>query len=130
MAAAAEDRAFYARQRKRLEEMREVLVQKVILETSEYNELFRDLNAKDSAEIAREFEDQETVGILADIDRNRLKKIFWALYRLDHGSYVVCQTCGGKIGRGRLDAMPSTTLCIECKAKAERRARQQGEPVQ
>jgi len=130
MAAAAEDRAFYDRQRKRLEEMREVLVEKVILETNEYNDLFKDLNAKDSAEVAREFEDQETVGILADIDRNRLQKIFWALYRLDHGTYIVCQRCGGKIGRARLDAMPSTTLCIDCKAKAERQARQMGEPVQ
>ncbi|MFP4431801.1 MAG: TraR/DksA family transcriptional regulator [Spirochaetaceae bacterium] len=129
MAATTEDREFYARQRERLEEMREVLVEKVILETTEYNELFKDLNAKDSAEIAREFEDQETVGILADIDRNRLKRIFWALYRLDHGNYVICQKCGGKISRGRLNAMPATTLCIECKAKAEREARQRGEPV-
>ncbi len=75
MAFAAGDRQFYARQRKRLEEMREVLVEKVILETTEYNDLFRDLSAKDSAEV----------------DRNRLKRIFWALYRLDHGSYVVCR---------------------------------------
>ena len=129
MSVADKEGAFYARQRQRLEEMREVLVEKVVLETSELNHLFRDLNAKDSAEIAREFEDQETVGILTDLDRNRLKRIFWALYRLDHGTYVVCRKCGGKIGRARLDAMPATTLCIECKMKAEKEARQRGEPV-
>lgn len=129
MSVADKEGAFYARQRKRLEEMREVLVEKVVLETNELNHLFRDLSAKDSAEIAREFEDQETVGILTDLDRNRLKRIFWALYRLDHGTYVVCQKCGGKIGRARLDAMPATTLCINCKMTAEKEARRRGEPV-
>jgi DnaK suppressor protein len=69
------------------------------------------------------------VGILTDLDRNRLKRIFWALYRLDHGTYVLCRKCGGKIGRPRLDAMPATTLCINCKMKAEKEARRRGEPV-
>ena len=41
---------------------------------------------------------------LADVDR--------ALVKLEQDSYGVCDTCGAKIGDGRLEALPWATLCV------------------
>jgi DnaK suppressor protein len=38
-----------------------------------------------------------------------------ALARLDAGTYETCTVCGGAIGRERLEAIPSTTVCVTCK---------------
>lgn len=37
-----------------------------------------------------------------------------ALGRLDDGSYGTCERCGQPIGAERLEALPYTTLCINC----------------
>lgn len=44
-----------------------------------------------------------------------------ALARMDDGSYGVCESCGGAIGKLRLQAFPRATLCMPCKQKQERR---------
>jgi DnaK suppressor protein len=42
---------------------------------------------------------------LADVER--------ALVKLDEGSYGTCDTCGGPIGEGRLEALPWAVLCVK-----------------
>lgn len=44
-----------------------------------------------------------------------------ALGRMDDGTYGVCESCGGPIGKLRLQAFPRATLCMTCKKKQERR---------
>ena len=44
-----------------------------------------------------------------------------ALERMDDGTYGVCESCGGPIGKLRLQAVPRATLCMTCKKKQERR---------
>lgn len=43
---------------------------------------------------------------IADIDR--------ALAKIDAGSYGFCDMCGGEIEEARLEALPATSLCIDC----------------
>ena len=43
---------------------------------------------------------------IADIDR--------ALAKLDAGSYGLCDMCGGEIAEARLEALPASSLCIDC----------------
>jgi DnaK suppressor protein len=45
---------------------------------------------------------------IADIDR--------ALEKIMVGSYGICDGCGGEIAEARLEALPSTSLCITCAA--------------
>ena len=45
---------------------------------------------------------------IADIDR--------ALEKIMVGSYGICDRCGGEIAEARLEALPSTSLCITCAA--------------
>jgi DnaK suppressor protein len=44
-----------------------------------------------------------------------------ALARIAAGTYGVCESCGKAIGKGRLQAFPRATLCVECKQREERR---------
>jgi DnaK suppressor protein len=46
---------------------------------------------------------------LADVDR--------ALEKLEEGTYGVCDDCGQPIGPERLEAIPSSVLCVTCSAR-------------
>jgi len=43
-----------------------------------------------------------------------------ALQRVADGSFGTCRTCGGEIGRARLEAVPTAPQCIECKSKDDK----------
>lgn len=49
-----------------------------------------------------------------------LKKIHEALRRIEDGSYGECGSCGEQIELRRLQARPTTTLCIACKEEEEK----------
>ncbi len=57
--------------------------------------------------------------------RNRetlyLKKIDEALRRIAEGSFGECTACSEEIESRRLEARPTTTLCLHCKEEQERR---------
>lgn len=42
-----------------------------------------------------------------------------ALERVREGTYGICQACGCRIPRRRLEAMPTATLCVSCQAQRE-----------
>ena len=42
-----------------------------------------------------------------------------ALQRIDAGTFGACRVCGGEIGHLRLEAVPTATQCISCKARGE-----------
>ena len=54
---------------------------------------------------------------LKQTDAKILQAIEEALVRLDEGSYGVCRDCGEDIAPARLNAIPWTRVCIECKEK-------------
>jgi RNA polymerase-binding protein DksA len=49
-----------------------------------------------------------------------LSAIDSALARMEEGTYGKCQSCGKAISPERLEAIPWTTRCIECKRREER----------
>lgn len=49
-----------------------------------------------------------------------LKRINEALRRIDEGVYGECGNCGEAIELRRLQARPTTTLCIACKEEEEK----------
>jgi DnaK suppressor protein len=58
--------------------------------------------------------------MLAEVDRVRLhhRDVVHALQKLDHGTYGTCENCGKEIPWERLEAIPSTRLCVACKQLA------------
>ncbi len=51
----------------------------------------------------------------------QLRKVEEAINNLEHGEYGVCERCGEEIPQARLEAIPYTTLCYDCKNNEEER---------
>jgi len=46
--------------------------------------------------------------------REKEESLRLALRRIDDGTYGICQRCGMRIDRARLEIVPEAVLCIEC----------------
>jgi DnaK suppressor protein len=69
--------------------------------------------------VAFEAGSDEMATHLAELDSREVEQIERALLRLKQGTYGVCEGCSEKIPVGRLNALPYTTLCIECQREFE-----------
>jgi DnaK suppressor protein len=66
------------------------------------------------ADIASDaFEQELTLDLMAR-DEQRLQSVDAALSRLGTGHFGVCQRCGHRIPRGRLDVLPDAAYCVHC----------------
>jgi DnaK suppressor protein len=74
----------------------------------------------DAADAAFESGSDEMSSQLAELDSRELSQIERALARLKQGTYGLCEACQNKIPVGRLNALPYTTLCIECQREMEK----------
>jgi RNA polymerase-binding protein DksA len=54
-------------------------------------------------------------------EREMLAQIDRAKARIEDGTYGICESCGGPIGKMRVMAFPRATLCMTCKQREERR---------
>lgn len=63
--------------------------------------------------------ERETAHSLSNHARGMLEQIEDALRRLKAGSYGTCAQCGQPIQKARLEALPATTLCMDCKRRDE-----------
>jgi RNA polymerase-binding protein DksA len=64
--------------------------------------------------------DRELDYTLEESEGRLLEAIDAALKRIEAGTFGICRTCGQPIGEERLEALPWTTQCIDCKRKEER----------
>jgi DnaK suppressor protein len=109
--------------KKKLEEERERLEEQVAdyerdLEEARLTESSSDRspdpgNAEASSmklEYAKELSiEQNTLDLLSKANR--------ALERIDAGTYGICESCGKAIPVERLEALPYSTLCVECASR-------------
>jgi len=73
----------------------------------------------DAADVAFEAGSDEMASHLAELDSRELGQIDRALQRLKQGTYGACESCTQKIPVSRLNALPYTTLCIDCQRELE-----------
>jgi DnaK suppressor protein len=73
------------------------------------------------AEDASALTERETAYLLASEEGRRLVAVNKALDRLvrDAATFGVCLACAGPVGFERLEAVPYTELCIDCKRAEE-----------
>ena len=64
--------------------------------------------------------DRELDATLEGNEERAIQAIDAALDRIEAGTYGICDNCGQPIGEERLEAVPWTTQCIDCKRKEER----------
>lgn len=68
----------------------------------------------DFSEQAIDLADDEALAGVDAVLRREIADIRLALHRIANGTYGTCGNCGAEIRKGRLEAMPTATLCIEC----------------
>jgi len=56
---------------------------------------------------------------LKQTDSKLLRAIEEAIHRIDNGTYAICMECENDIAPARLEAVPWTRVCIDCKAKQQ-----------
>jgi RNA polymerase-binding transcription factor DksA len=69
---------------------------------------------KSYEEQAIQRENEEVLTSLDNSLNQEYEDIEKALFRLENGTYGICENCGGKIASARLEALPHTNLCINC----------------
>ena len=52
--------------------------------------------------------------------RDLLEKVNHALAAIARGTYGICENCGKPIAKARLQALPYSTMCLQCKQQEER----------
>ncbi len=60
------------------------------------------------------------IGRLRERERVLIKKIEYAIAKIENGTYGECESCGEDIGLKRLEARPVAELCIDCKSQQEK----------
>lgn len=64
------------------------------------------------------FEQEFTLGLVSR-DGDKIKLIDIALEKIAEGSYGVCDECGARIPKGRLELLPESIFCVKCASKLE-----------
>jgi DnaK suppressor protein len=107
--------------RKRLEEMRDDLDRTVAVLRGEHP-LIRGGAAEAGDAGANLTEaDRNEAAVQAALEQRA--EVMAALARVDSGSYGQCVDCGNEIPAPRLEARPTTTRCVPCQSKRDRRRR-------
>ena len=73
------------------------------------------------ADIGTDNFEQEFTLSLMESEEGTLESIEAALERIEEGTYGLCEECGVKIPRKRLDAIPYASMCVKCASRSERR---------
>jgi DnaK suppressor protein len=115
-----QDADFLQRMRSTLESAQQEILAKVAIEHDEYHRLLERHRIGDLSDRALEALGKERLAALELQDRERLRLVAAALMRLRDGRYGICDACGGKISRRRLEALPEALLCISCQRRLER----------
>jgi len=66
------------------------------------------------ADDANQTFEQETMLTLEQSIRRKLDQVNAALAKIEDGTYEMCSNCGKPINPARLEARPSSILCINC----------------
>ena len=104
---------------KRLKEERE----QTLLELARLRETLKTEVDPDADEGDPDLVEREKAMALVQGMERKLDAIEYALRQTQDGTYGICERCGKSIDPARLEAMPQATLCVQCKAIAERQSR-------
>ena len=117
------DKDFVSRMKGKLTKMKKEILKHLASENEDFKNIIDDIDPKDLVDIAAEDIDKKILQVLGTQEMKRLQLIDSALARIENGKYGICMSCGKKIPKERLEAIPYALLCVECKAKEERKKR-------
>lgn len=108
----------YERVRKELqEEQAKLQAQLERLESVEYESIGYGNHIADDGTEA--FEQAVGVALQRKVE-STLEEVRRALAKLDDGTFGLCEACGARVDRARLEALPYAKYCLNCQSRTER----------
>jgi len=102
--------------RELLEEQAKLMEQLARLEAAEYESIGYSNHMADDATEA--FEQAVGVALQRKIEAT-LEEVERALAKFENGTYGLCEACGARIDRARLEVLPHAVYCLDCQARQE-----------
>jgi RNA polymerase-binding transcription factor DksA len=99
-----------------LEEKAKLVEQLEQLDASKYESIGYSNHIADDATDAFDQAVDETLKHNAETS---LEEVEQALAKFDDGTYGLCEVCGARIDRARLEALPYARHCLECQERRE-----------
>ena len=99
-----------------LEEQTKLVEQLQQLENSKYESIGYSNHMADDATDA--FDQAVDVALKRKLDSS-LEEVERALGKFDKGTYGLCETCGARIERARLEVLPQAKYCLDCQERHE-----------
>jgi DnaK suppressor protein len=119
------DEKFVARQKERLQDLKEELLR--IRSGMSADERQRAENEGDtqldSGDMSQEMFTREMDATIGEQVERRLKDVDRALQKIDEGTYGICDDTAEPIPRGRLEAVPEAIRTVEAQQRYERERR-------
>lgn len=99
-----------------LEEQAKLKEQLERLESAEYESVGYGNHIADDGTDA--FEQAVGVALQRKVETT-LEEVGRALVKLDDGTYGLCEACGARVDRARLEALPHAKYCLTCQSRTE-----------
>jgi len=87
--------------------------------SQEVERTINDITFSNEIDLASSLEGREMAFQLSSRERNELRLVEDALFKIKAGTYGVCDSCSKEITLKRLEIMPLSALCIECQENLE-----------
>jgi len=75
--------------------------------------------SSESIDFANSSYSEDMAAALAEMEHREIREVEEALERIKSGEYGKCRSCGKRISKARLEALPFATLCLKCKRAEE-----------
>jgi RNA polymerase-binding transcription factor DksA len=121
------DRNFRDHLRYKLERARDNLIERIGMTREEFHTLLQDQEPGDNADGVSKALTGDRLARLEIQEREALRRITAALYRMREGRYGRCESCGAPIQDGRLEAIPEAVFCLRCEQRLEKERKAQSE---
>ena len=99
---------------------RDALRKSLVEEIEDLRERSSRSSQGDEADAAFGAEHHAVSSELAELESRELNQVERALEKIRNGTYGICEGCSKRIPLARLNALPYTSLCIECQRDEER----------
>lgn len=114
---------FIDKMKGKLLQMRADIYESLAKKNEDFKGLVNAVEAGDVCDIASDTIDRTMLDSLGQQDADRLEMVNKALTRISQGKYGICFVCGKDIPMARLESLPWTGMCVDCKSKAEKSSR-------
>lgn len=92
----------------------------LVRKTTENEKEYPSSEVGDSIDQAADSSARELLFELNHTERQKLEDIDRALQKIEQGNFGICEKCGNKISKERLEAVPYAHFCVKCKARMEK----------